>query len=84
MKLTKKTLWILGTLFFSAIAGIYFYLNIHNPSGTTIAIILAALALYFLFQTGQLYQKMWTKILVYLLDVVWIIAVLLLVGIFVK
>ena len=84
MKLTKKTLWILGTLFFSAIAGIYFYLNIHNSSGTTIAVILAALALYFLFQTGQLYQKMWTKILVYLLDVVWIIVVLLLVGIFVK
>lgn len=84
MKLTKKTLWILGTLLFSAIAGIYFYLNIHNSSGTTIAVILAALALYFLFQTGQLYQKMWTKILVYLLDVVWIIVVLLLVGIFVK
>lgn len=55
MKLTKKTLWILGTLLFSAIAGIYFYLNIHNSSGTTIAVILAALALYFLFQTGQLY-----------------------------
>ena len=74
MKLTKKTLWILGTLLFSAIAGIYFYLNIHNSSGTTIAVILA---LYFLFQTGQLYQKIWTKILVYLLNVVWIIVALL-------
>ena len=77
MKLTKKTLWILGTLLFSAIAGIYFYLNIHNSSGTTIAVILAALALYFLFQTGQLYQKIWTKILVYLLNVVQIIVALL-------
>lgn len=82
MKLTKKTFWIIGTLFFSAIAGIYFYLNIHNASGTTIAVILAALALYFLFQTGQLYEKMWTKILVYLIDVVWIIVVLLIVGLF--
>lgn len=75
MKLTKKTLWIIGTLFFSAIAGIYFYLNIHNSSGTTVAVILAALALYFLFQTGQLYKKMWTKILIYLLDVVWTIVI---------
>lgn len=84
MKLTKKTLWILGTLLFSAITGIYFYFNIHNPSGTTMAVILAGFTLYLLFQTGQLYQKMWIKILIYLLDVVWIILVLLIVGLFVK
>lgn len=78
----KKTPWIIGTMLFSAIAGIYFYFNIHNSAGTTIAVILAALALYFLFQTGQLYQKMWTKILVYLLDVIWIMVILLIVSLF--
>lgn len=84
MKLNKKTLWIIGTMIFSAIASIYFYLNIHNSNGTTIAVILAALALYFLFQTGQLYQKIWAKILVYLIDAIWIIAVLLVVSLMIK
>ena len=78
----NKTLWILGTLLFSAITGIYFYFNIHNSSGTTMAIILAAFTLYLLFQTSQFYSKMWTKILIYLIDIIWIIVVLLVVGLF--
>ena len=49
MKLSKKALWIIGTLITSAIAGIFFYLNIHNSSATTFAVILAGVALYFLF-----------------------------------
>ena len=77
-----KTLWILGTLLFSAITGIYFYFNIHNSSGTTMAIILAGFTLYLLFQTSQFYSKMWTKILIYLIDIIWIIVVLLVVGLF--
>lgn len=57
MKLNKKEIWIIGTLITSAIAGIYFYLNIHSSSATTVAVILAGIALYFLFETGQLYKK---------------------------
>lgn len=78
----KKALWIMGTLIFSAITGIYFYFNVHNSSGTTMVVILAGFTLYLLFQTGQLYQKMWTKTLIYLLDVIWIIIVLLIVSLF--
>ncbi|WP_367327234.1 hypothetical protein [Lactobacillus sp.] len=78
----RKILWIIGTLIFSAITGIYFYFNIHNSSGTTMAVILAGFTLYLLFQTGQFYQKMWAKILIYLLDVIWIVVVLLVVGLF--
>ena len=37
----KKALWIMGTLIFSAITGIYFYFNIHNSLGTTMVVILA-------------------------------------------
>ncbi|PIN31350.1 hypothetical protein CUC13_08770 [Bifidobacterium animalis subsp. lactis BB-12] len=71
-----------GYPYFSAITGIYFYFNIHNSLGTTMVVILAGFTLYLLFQTGQLYQKMWTKILIYLLDVIWIIIVLLIVSLF--
>jgi hypothetical protein len=46
------------------------------------AVILAGFTLYLLFQTGQFYQKMWAKILIYLLDVIWIVVVLLVVGLF--
>ena len=35
MKLSKKALWIIGTLITSAIAGIFFYLNIHNTRGAS-------------------------------------------------
>lgn len=83
MKLNKQSLWIIGTLILSAITGIFFYLNGHSRSSTTIGIILAGLTLYFLFQTGQLYKKIWIKILVYLLDAIWIMMVLLLISLFV-
>ena len=46
------------------------------------AIILAGFTLYLLFQTSQFYSKMWTKILIYLIDIIWIIVVLLVVGLF--
>ncbi|WP_035442902.1 hypothetical protein [Lactobacillus crispatus] len=77
MNLNKKALWIIGTLLTSAVAGSFFYLNIHNSSATTFAIILAGIALYFLFETGQLYQKIWIKVLVYLIDTIWIMIILL-------
>ena len=77
MKLNKKVLWIIGTLILSAITGIFFYVNGHSTSTTTIGVILAGITLYFLFQTGQLYKKIWIKILVYLIDAVWILIVLL-------
>ncbi|AHI12719.1 hypothetical protein LBH_1740 [Lactobacillus helveticus H9] len=83
MKLSKKALWIIGTLITSAIAGIFFYLNIHNSSATTFAVILAGVALYFLFETGQLYKKIWIKILAYLIDAVWIAFVLLIISLFI-
>lgn len=79
MKLNKKALWIIGTLILSAITGIFFYLNGHSASATAIGVILAGLTLYFLFQTGQLYNK----ILVYLIDAVWILIVLLTISLFI-
>ncbi|CBL51453.1 hypothetical protein [Lactobacillus crispatus] len=79
MKLNKKALWIIGTLILSAITGIFFYLNGHSASATAIGVILAGLTLYFLFQTGQLYNK----ILVYLIDAVWILIVLLIISLFI-
>ncbi|WP_270450018.1 hypothetical protein [Lactobacillus crispatus] len=83
MKLNKKSFWITGTLLLSAITEIFFYLNGHNTSATIIGIILAGLTLYFLFQTGQLYNKIWLKILVYLIDAVWILIVLLTISLFI-
>lgn len=83
MKLNKKALWIIGTLILSAITGIFFYVNGHSTSTTTIGVILAGITLYFLFQTGQLYKKIWIKILVYLIDAVWILIVLLTIGLFI-
>lgn len=44
MKLSKNALWIIGTLITSAIAGIFFYLNIHNSSAPTFAVILAGVS----------------------------------------
>ena len=52
-------------------------------SATAIGVILAGLTLYFLFQTGQLYNKIWLKILVYLIDAVWILIVLLTISLFI-
>lgn len=83
MKLSKKALWISGTLILSAITGIFFYINGHSTSTTTIGVILAGITLYFLFQTGQLYKKIWIKILVYLIDAVWILIVLLIISLFI-
>ncbi len=83
MKLNKKALWIIGTLILSAITGIFFYVNGHSASATAIGVILAGLTLYFLFQTGQLYNKIWLKILVYLIDAVWILIVLLTISLFI-
>ncbi len=83
MKLNKKVLWIIGTLILSAITGIFFYVNGHSTSTTTIGVILAGITLYFLFQTGQLYKKIWIKILVYLIDAVWILIVLLTISLFI-
>ena len=83
MKLNKKVLWIIGTLILSAITGIFFYVNGHSTSTTTIGVILAGITLYFLFQTGQLYKKIWLKILVYLIDAVWILIVLLTISLFI-
>lgn len=83
MKLNKKSFWITGTLILSAITGIFFYLNGHSTSTTTIGVILAGITLYFLFQTGQLYKKIWIKILVYLIDAVWILIVLLIISLFI-
>ncbi|MFJ6919797.1 MAG: hypothetical protein ACIRZX_01580 [Lactobacillus crispatus] len=83
MKLNKKALWIIGTLILSAITGIFFYVNGHSTSTTTIGVILAGITLYFLFQTGQLYKKIWLKILVYLIDAVWILIVLLTISLFI-
>lgn len=83
MKLNKKALLIIGTLILSAIIGIFFYVNGHSTSTTTIGVILAGITLYFLFQTGQLYKKIWIKILVYLIDAVWILIVLLIISLFI-
>ena len=83
MKLNKKSFWITGTLILSAITGIFFYVNGHSTSTTTIGVILAGITLYFLFQTGQLYKKIWIKILVYLIDAVWILIVLLIISLFI-
>ncbi|OXC25132.1 hypothetical protein [Lactobacillus crispatus] len=83
MKLNKKSFWISGTLILSAITGIFFYVNGHSTSTTTIGVILAGITLYFLFQTGQLYKKIWIKILVYLIDAVWILIVLLIISLFI-
>ena len=83
MKLNKKALWIIGTLILSAITGIFFYLNGHSTSTTTIGVILAGITLYFLFQTGQLYKKIWIKILVYLIDAVCILFVLVIISLFI-
>lgn len=83
MKLNKKSFWISGTLILSAITGIFFYVNGHSTSTTTIGVILAGITLYFLFQTGQLYKKIWIKILVYLIDAVWILIVLLTINLFI-
>lgn len=83
MKLSKKALWISGTLILSAITGIFFYINGHSTSTTTIGVILAGITLYFLFQTGQLYKKIWIKILVYLIDAVWILIMLLIISLFI-
>lgn len=70
MKSNKKLFWIIGTLILSAITGIFFYLNGHSASATAIGVILAGVTLYFLFQTGQLFKKIWIRILVYLIDAV--------------
>ena len=83
MKVNKKALLIIGTLILSAITGIFFYVNGHSTSTTTIGVILAGITLYFLFQTGQLYKKIWIKILVYLIDAVWILIVLLIISLFI-
>lgn len=83
MKLNKKSFWITGTLILSAITGIFFYLNGHSTSTTTIGVILAGITLYFLFQTGQLYKKIWIKILVYLINAVRILIVLLIISLFI-
>ena len=66
----KKLFWIIGTLILSAITGIFFYLNGHIASATAIGVILAGVTLYFLFQTGQLFKRIWIRILVYLIDAV--------------
>ncbi len=70
MKSNKKLFWIIGTLILSAITGIFFYLNGHSASATAIGVILAGVTLYFLFQTGQLFKRIWIRILVYLIDAV--------------
>lgn len=61
----------------------YWYLFLFKWTYTAIGVILAGLTLYFLFQTGQLYKKIWIKILVYLIDAVWILIVLLIISLFI-
>lgn len=57
MNLNKKALWIIGTLLTSAVAGSFFYLNIHNNSATTFAVILAGIALYFLLKLASFIKR---------------------------
>ncbi len=84
MKSNKKLFWIIGTLILSAITGIFFYLNGHSASATAIGVILAGVTLYFLFQTGQLFKRIWIRILVYLIDAVQILIVLLTISLFIQ
>lgn len=76
----KRRSLILAALIALTAAAVYYQLvpSAQNNHKSVIATILITLSLYFLFEVSTTYPKMWRKILVFVIGIVWAIVVMLL------